>query len=475
MSTIPTGSGLSAEGRAIDLSADPRVGALTRMLRDVSAIKDPAQMLKHFGPWVGQRFPREAFISVSIRDLPPGKYKITRAITNTNSRNPLTLDKNKLDRDPWREWVRLPTYTGGLIGKIIAQDQPQIITHVDFSQDPVLGEVLGEDARRVRALSAIPTYDDAQALNWAISFHQRLDWTNLDTFVEGLLDVNLMGTATRNLVFRRQAESLNEQLVGQFEQIAKIQRQLLPERSPRFDSFKLATSYLTSNIAGGDYYDFYRAPNDDRVGFVIADVSGHGPGAATVMAMIRSILHCYPDVAGPERALDDVAGIARYCNEKLVAANLNGEFATAFFCVLDPRDGTLSWNRCGHNPPLLRRADGTIETIESAATIPLGISNDMPFESDSCVMHPGDTLILYTDGITEATRNRPAHEASMHPAPRDAKAEMFGMDRLIKAVGSCSGEPGCAIDSIHGALFKFSNRLNRDDDQTLVVLQRNPE
>ena len=262
--------------------------------------------------------------------------------------------------------------------------------------------------------------------------------------------------------------------MAQFEQIAKIQRQLLPERSPRIKGFRLATSYLTSNIAGGDYYDFYRSPDERFVGIVIADVSGHGPGAATVMAMIRSILHCWPDVVGADHALDDVAKIAEYCNEKLVAANLNGEFATAFFCILDTHDGTLSWNRCGHNPPLLRRADGKIETIESAATIPLGISGGMPFGSDSCVMRPGDTLILYTDGITEATANRSAVANSIHQTPRDTKAEMFGIDRLCDALHSCTGEPGCAIDSIHGALFKFTNRLDRDDDQTLVVLQRDP-
>lgn len=470
MSRTPTDTPLSAEGRPVDLRADPRIGALTTMLREVSAVKDPAQMLKHFGPWVGQRFPREGFISVSVRDLPLGKYKITR--TMTASRDPQGLGNDaQHKRDPWREWVNLPTHEGGLIGRVIERGEPQIITHVDFTQDPVLAGVLGEDAPSLRTLSAIPTYDDGEALNWAISFHRRVVWDDLSTFVAGLLDVNLMGTATRNLVFRRQAESLNAQLMGQFEQIAKIQRQLLPDRSPSVPGFTLSTSYLTSNIAGGDYYDFYQ-DEDGRVGLVIADVSGHGPGAATVMAMIRSILHCYPDVVGLGHTLDDVAAIARYCNHKLVAANLNGEFATAFFCVLDPRTGALSWTRCGHNPPLLRRADGSVETIDSAGTIPLGIDDSLPFESDACVMHPGDTLALYTDGITEATGSRPAHKPTRHTPVRDERGEQFGTQRLVDALEHCSGEPGCAIDSIHGALFRFTNRLDRDDDQTLVVIRR---
>lgn len=473
MSQTPVDNTLSAEGTQVDLSQDPRIGALESMLRDVSAVKDPAKMLQAFGPWVGQRFPRDAFISVSKRDLPEGKYKLTRVITNT--RSPMDTFSDAPNRDPWSEWVALTTYEGGIIGRIIAQESPQIYTNVDFSRDPVLGEVLGEDATRVRAISAIPSYDDGLALNWALSFHKRIVWNDLDSFVAGLLDLNMMGTATRNLVFRKQAETLNARLLEQFEQIAKIQRQLLPDQNPRLDGLSLSTSYLTSNIAGGDFYDYFQG-DDGRIGIVIADVSGHGPGAATVMAMLRTILYCYSDIAeSPDRVDSDVARIARYCNTKLVQSNLNGEFATAFFCIIDPSDGTLTWTRCGHNPPLLRRKDGSIEQIESAATLPLGIADGIGFESDSCTMHPGDTLILYTDGITEATANRPAHEFSMHHASRNTKAEQFGTQRLIDSLDTCSGNPECAIDHVHRALFAFTNRLDRDDDQTLVVIQRDEE
>lgn len=471
MTRFPTDAALTTEGTAVDLSIDPRIAELESILRDVSAVKDPARMLQAFGPWVGQRFPRDAFISVSKRDLPEGKYKLTRVITNT--KNPRQTFANAPQRDPWSEWVSLPTHEGGLIGRIIAQESPQIITNVDFSRDPVLGKVLGDDAPRVRAMSAIPSYDDGMALNWALSFHERAVWNDLDTFVSGLLDLNMMGTATRNLVFRKQAESLNAQLMEQFEQIAKIQRQLLPDQNPKLNGLALSTSYLTSNVAGGDYYDYVQG-DDGRLGIVIADVSGHGPGAATVMAMLRTILSCYSDQSKSDDRLDeDAANIARYCNEKLVQSNLNGEFATAFFCIIDPKDGKLTWTRCGHNPPLLRRVDGSIEQIESAATLPLGITDDLEFEADSCTMHPGDTLILYTDGITEATANRPAHEFTMHQSQRDTKAEQFGTQRLIHSLDTCSGDPQCAIDHIHRALFKFTNRLDRDDDQTLVVIQRN--
>ncbi len=449
--------------RFVDLSSNPKIASLTSILRDVSSVKDPTELLKAFGPWIGQRFPRDAFVSVSIRDLPEGKYKITRSISNSGQATPPPSPTG----NPWRDWNQLPTYEGGLIGQIIATKNPQLVTNLDLTKDKALMASLGPTASRLRSVTAMPTFDDGESLNWALSFHERDNWNDLESFVAGLLDMNMMGTATRNLVFRKQAESLNEQLVAQFEQIAKIQRQLLPDRSPILKGFKLATSYLTSNIAGGDYYDYIQG-DDNRVGIVIADVSGHGPGAATVMAMIRAILHCYRDtLSKPENATHDPAHIAEYCNKKLVDANLNGEFATAFFCMLDPDTGEIRWTRCGHNPPLLRRADGRIEQLESAGTLPLGITDGVEFEWDSCTMEPGDTLILYTDGITEAAFPK-------HLQDHD-ELEMFGVERLIESLESCSGKPECAIDSIHKALFEYTQKLGRDDDQTLVVIQRDEE
>jgi len=449
--------------RFVDLSSNPKIAALTQVLREVSAVKDPAEMLKAFGPWVGQRFPRDAFVSISIRDLPAGSYKITRSI----SHGPKLSPQPSPSGNPWIDWENLPTHSGGLIGEIIENGEPAVITGLDLTQDKPLFDALGPYAARLKSVTAMPAFDDGEPLNWSMSFHEKPDWEDLDTFVAGLLDMNMMGTATRNLVFRKQAEALNEQLMAQFEQIAKIQRQLLPERSPNLDGFTLATSYLTSNIAGGDYFDYIEL-EDDRVGIIIADVSGHGPGAATVMAMLRAILHCYGDTHDISHARQkETSDVAEYCNRKLVHANLNGEFATAFFCVLDPNNGELRWTRCGHNPPLIRRHDGSILSLESAGTLPLGITTELEFEWDSCVMEPGDTLILYTDGITEASKLR-------HRSSHD-ELDMFGVDRLKDALNKCTGQPQCAIDSIHEALYKFTHRLERDDDQTLVVIQRSAD
>jgi sigma-B regulation protein RsbU (phosphoserine phosphatase) len=433
--------------REIDLSANPRIAQLTRVMSRVSGITDPAEMLRAFSPWVATRFRRDYFVTVSRRSLPDGQYKFTRLI-------PGRPDFDQISRgimfNPWTQWDEIPTHRGGLVGDVLARNEPRLITGLDLERDPVLGPVMGEHAPRMRSLAAMPAFDGGEAVNWSLSFCSDDEPYSLDEFEAGMLDINMMGTATRNLVARKQVEQLNAKLSSQIEQIARIQRALLPEKNPVIPGYAFATSYLPSDESGGDYYDYYRRP-DGRLGVVIADVSGHGAGAATVMAMLRAIIHCY------EEAEADPASFATFCNRKLTQTGLEGNFVTAFFCELDPASGRLVWSRAGHNPPRIRRADGRVEVLTSAGSLPMGIVDDLDAASDHGVLGPGDTLILYTDGITEL-RNR--------------GDELFGEDRLDRALHECTGHPECVVDSVHHAMFSFTGSMTRQDDQTMVVIHR---
>lgn len=433
--------------REIDLTNQPRIVALTEVMREVSRITEPAEMVRAFGPWVSTRFRRDYFISVSRRGLGAGRYKITRAIAG----RPTFERMDRMPKiDPWASWDDLPVHEGGLIGAILDEGRPRLLADLDLRRDAVLSGVMGDSAGTMRSLAAMPAYDNGEALNWSISFSADEEWYGPEEFEAGMLDINMMGTATRNLVARKQVEELNGRLAGQLEQIARIQRALLPERNPSVPGFEIATSYITSDEAGGDYYDFYHYP-DGRMGVLIADVSGHGAGAATVMAMLRAIIHCFEgDAESPAR-------FAEYCNEKLMRSNLEGNFITAFFCVIDPATGGFTWSRAGHNPPRVRRSDGRVEVLESAGTLPLGIIEPLGAEHDSGELGVGDTLVLYTDGITEL-RNR--------------GQELFGEARLDAALERCTGQPECVVDTVHKAMFEFTGSMTRQDDQTLVVVRR---
>jgi sigma-B regulation protein RsbU (phosphoserine phosphatase) len=432
----------------IDLSANPRITELTRVMRHVSGITDPAEMLKAFAPWIGIRTREDYFITVSRRNLAPGEYKFTRVMPE---RPDLDHPGRPAYTNPWAQWDQIPTHTGGLVGAILARGEPRLITHVDLTADPVLGPVMGPAAGVMRSLAAMPSFDAGETLNWSLAFCEDPAGFTAEEFETAMLDMNMMGTSTRNLVARKQVEELNNRLSAQIEQIARIQRTLLPDKNPNIPGFEIATSYIPSDDTGGDYYDYYHYP-DGRLGVLIADVSGHGAGAATVMAMLRAIIHCYEidNTVDPARFAD-------YCNAKLAQSRLEGNFVTAFFCVIDPATGEIVWSRAGHNPPRVRRADGTIDVITSAGTLPLGVIDELGAESDSGVLNPGDTLVLYTDGITEL---------------RDKANELFGEERFDDAVHRCSGMPECVVDSVHQAMYKFTGSMTRQDDQTLVVVRR---
>lgn len=432
----------------VDLSENPRIPQLTQVMRSVSGLTEPAELLRAFAPWVGTRFRRDYFLTVSRRGLGEGRYKFTRVMPGRPNFD--DLRRNQPASNPWAHWDELEEHEGGLIGAIVAGSEPRLMRDLRLGDDPVLSRVMGADAARMRSLAAMPAYDGGEALNWSISFCADERPYGLDEFEAGMLDINMMGTATRNLVARKQVEELNNKLSSQIEQIARIQRALLPEKNPRIDGFSFATSYIPSDESGGDYYDYYHYP-DGRLGVVIADVSGHGAGAATVMAMLRAIIHCY------ESDENDPAAFAGFCNRKLAETGIEGNFVTAFFCIIDPEGGEIVWSRAGHNPPRIRRADGTVEEVTSAGSLPLGIVPDLEATSDRGVLGVGDTLILYTDGITEL-RNR--------------DSELFGEERLDAALEECSGEPECVVDTVHRAMYRFTGSMTRQDDQTLVVVQR---
>lgn len=441
----------------VDLSENPNIHELSRMLRDASSMSDPARMVRHFGPWISKRVPRDGFLSVSRRGLPEGSYKFTRVFLDRGGRT----DPETGVQDPWSNWGNIQTHRGGIVWDIMQNHEPQLYNRVDFTRDPVLSGVLGPMAGVLKSVAAIPTFDSGEALNWAFVFQRDPEWRDLEIFESGFLDLNMLGTATRNLVSRRTVEDLNGKLEDQFNQVGRIQRALIPESNPDLEGYALATSYKPSTQAGGDYYEYFQFP-DGRLGLIIADVSGHGAGAATVMAMIAASLRAFSIQHENDDIAADPAEVARFINKILVTSALPGMFVTAFLCVLDPRTGTIDWVRCGHNPPRIRGADGSVRELGPPGTLPLGIDADLTVPSSTSMLEPGETLVLYTDGITEAKR-------------AGSRAELFGEERLDEALRTCSGEPGCAIQTINEALNAFTGSADRTDDQTIVVVRHNAD
>lgn len=440
---------------AQDLSNSPRLKIIVDLLRDASLAREPADVFKVFGPRMWRIRPMEFFVSVSTRGLPAGNYKITRYYDVKEFQRladagdgglPDTVNPN-----PWATFHQLPTHSSGFIAECIKGGTPKLFTNLDIKDDPVFGSLLSE----YKSAIASPLYDHGEVLNWSIQLRRAPNAFDEQIFEDAMMMGNLIGAITRNLVALKEVERLNKVLTAQFEEVARVQQSLLPEKMPDVPGLAVATSYLTSDQAGGDYYDFLPMPGN-KLGILVADVSGHGAGAATIMAMLRAILHCYSGGDG------SAAGVLRFANHRLVASRLEGNFVTAFFGVFDPATARLNYASAGHNPPrFLSAASHSIRAIDDGAGLPLGIAEDLDVVSEDLQLMPGDSIVLYTDGITEAFGSD----------ARAGKLDMFGERRLDDAILASDGRPDTIIENIHRSLFAHTRARTRADDQTLVALQ----
>lgn len=426
----------------MDLSSNHRIALLERMVRDISVASLPHEVMTAFGRYYWELRPLDYMITLSTKDLPDGQYRITRQIDiggmregRVPARPPGPIDRAKL-----------PVHEGGFLGEIVRAGRPQLFYDLYLRDDPVLGDSVADFG----SACVLPLYDEGVPRYWNLQFRRGRAAFTIDELEQGMLVANLAGGNNTRLILVDEIRKLNQALRRQFEEVAAVQRMLLPRQTPRIPGLEIATSYLTSEQAGGDYYDFFKF-GDGTWGIMIADVSGHGPAAATVMAMLHGILHAY---VGPSR---NPAEVLRYANTRLLAAGIEGTFVTAFLGIYDPRTATLTYARSGHNPPILKDGrTGQVRFLDGAGGLPLGVFDPYEIGSDRIEFRPMDTLVLYTDGITEAF---------------SPDREMFGPERLDHALTECSGAPDCVVDSVHAALFRHTGSMDRRDDQTLVAVR----
>lgn len=425
--------------RPLDLTVNPKIDFYTRLLRRVSLHTDPAEVQREFATMVREDNRVDGMISLSVRGLPSGSYKITRMNIDD--------DLGVVSMNPWAEWAKIPAMTGGVLGMLIEKPEPRIFHHMKIENDPVLGDRLA----RFGSCFANPLFDEGQALNWSISFKRDPEGFSALDAESFVLRGNIIGRMTKSLVIAKQVKDLNTRLAAQLEEIAQIQRSLLPSQLPDAPGLNIATSYLTSNEAGGDYYDFFDM-GKGKLGVVVADVSGHGAGAATMMAMLQAILHGYQDrERGP-------AAMLEHANREILRKRIEGSFITAYMGVFDTERRRLTYSNAGHNHPQVRSHSGEMRAIDGASSLPLGILEKPEYTEDAVPLVARDTVVIYTDGITEAFSPPPTRQ-------------MFGTERFREALRMSDGEPASVIDSVFMRLIEHTRSRDRADDQTLVAVR----
>jgi len=249
---------------------------------------------------------------------------------------------------------------------------------------------------------------------------------------------------------RARLELAYRQLDREDKRVGDIQRSLLPEQTPQLDGYAFAVHYATSARAGGDYYDFLPL-RAHRLGVLVADASGHGSSAAVIMAITRVLVH------DAEGALDSPAQLLDRLNQRLRPNLGPAQFVTAAFAVLDVATGTLDVARAGHEPPLVVRRGGDIVTLDQGGGPPLGPFETARFGTASTQLAPGDAVLFYTDGLTEAVSRT---------------GELFGSTRLTRVLASAAGEPADRIrDRLLGAVNDHAAGAALQDDLSFVVIR----
>jgi phosphoserine phosphatase RsbU/P len=232
----------------------------------------------------------------------------------------------------------------------------------------------------------------------------------------------------------------------------EIQRWLVPRVPPDVAGVDMAFATRPAKTVAGDYYDAFRRAVDGPLLIAVADVAGKSVPAAMLMATFQASLRA---LAGSRGTLSDlVVGL----NRQACSNNMNGRrFTTAFLAELDPITGGLNYLCAGHNPPMLRHQDGTIERLKSES-IPLGIELNEKYETGRTILGIGDVLIIYTDGVTEA---------------RDEDGKEFGEDRLLALVAQPPEERAAlSLATVMRKLDEFVGGAPQHDDITCLVVRR---
>jgi sigma-B regulation protein RsbU (phosphoserine phosphatase) len=232
----------------------------------------------------------------------------------------------------------------------------------------------------------------------------------------------------------------------------EVQARLLPTAFPRIPGYDLAALCLPCSRVGGDYFDFIPRP-DGSLGLAVADVAGHGIPAALLMSALRALMRTHVQFGA------SLVQLARTLNRQVPESMAGAAFVTAFLGTLSPAEGLFSYVNCGHVPPLLLRAGGAVETLESGGPL-LGVMEDARFGAGGVQFERGDALLLLTDGVVELT---------------DGAGRWFGAERLAALASNVRALPAeDMIRQIMRATREFSGAVEFEDDVTLMIVKRDP-
>src|SRR5256712_4811406 len=329
-----------------------------------------------------------------------------------------------------------------------------LIGHVAVTGKPYVSNDVRSDRRYINARSRTHSEMVAPIIsnNEVIGVFD-LESDELNAYSNDDLEVLLLLASQVAIIIEK--VMLHEQMIEkqrletQLEVARQVQLELFPARDPQLPGFDISAYNFPTEEVSGDYYDWVKI-YEDQIGIVIADVSGKGVPAALLMAFLRASLRAATHIGyAPHISMSKV-------NYLLWESIERNQFVTAFYGLLDASNRTLAYTNAGHNPPLLMDAEGNARFIDRGG-VPLGMFRDTRYYEYYLTIEPGQLLLLYTDGVTEA--NNP-------------DGQEYGTDRLVRALKDGRHLSARAlIDFIQHDVLEWTAGLGATDDITFFVIK----
>ena len=331
-----------------------------------------------------------------------------------------------------------------VFGDVYAKGRPEaLLASIAASrQGEIINDVCadgryGGDRRHVASMICAPLRVKERVTGLiALSSSAPVSYTAADLKLLDTLAFQTASAVENARLFARTAQAARDRerlaaLNKELEVASLIQRAIVPSEYPPFPGrvdFDVRASMAPARVVGGDIYDYFLI-DQDRLGFVIGDVSGKGVPSALFMAVCRTLIKATArEVVSPEGCLDRV-------NRVLASEGVPSMYVTVFYGVLDTRSGHVAFCNAGHNPPFVLRGDGSVEPVAQTGGMVLGLFENAAYEAGHIVLGTGDGLFAYTDGVTEACN--PAGEEFTPARLRLCLAQggRLGLDAVIRTVG----------------------------------------
>ena len=237
----------------------------------------------------------------------------------------------------------------------------------------------------------------------------------------------------------------------------QIQKEFLPESLPQPVGWEIAAAFHPARQVAGDFYDAF-ALEDGRVAFAIGDVCDKGVGAALFMALFRSLLRSHAELHGAGTPAESAArSIVALTNDFIARTHgRSNMFATIFFAILDPATGAMAWVNGGHEPPALRRRSGAVERLMPTGPA-VGAMPDMEFTAKSTALSPGDLLLAFSDGASEA---------------RSPSGQFYGEDSLVGLLEAAPADADALLTRIVDVVRRHEAGSEPGDDLTILAVRR---